>query len=149
APDADAQLARSEPALHRGLSELRDEIHRRPELLGRIRAKYRMKNTTGYSLNAFVDYQRPVDILAHVLIGSEGTLAFIAEAVLNTVPLLPFKATGLLFFPSIHAACDAIAPFRDAGARALELMDRPACALRQASRGCRPRSPSFRPGRRH
>jgi D-lactate dehydrogenase len=131
APDADQQLQRSEPALHRGLAELREEILRRPELLGRIRAKYRMKNTTGYSLNAFVDYQRPVDILAHVLIGSEGTLAFIAEAVLDTVPVLPFKATGLLFFPSIHTACDAIAPFRDAGARALELMD--SASLRAAA----------------
>ena len=90
-----------------------------------------MKNTTGYSLNAFVDYQRPVDIFAHVLIGSEGTLAFIAEAVLETVPVLPFKSTGLLFFPSIHAACDAIAPFRDAGARALELMD--SASLRAAA----------------
>ena len=110
---------------------MRQEILARPELLGRIRAKYRMKNTTGYSLNAFVDYQRPVDIFAHVLIGSEGTLAFIAEAVLDTVPVLPFKSTGLLFFPNIHAACDAIAPFRDAGARALELMD--SASLRAAA----------------
>jgi D-lactate dehydrogenase len=121
--DADEQLRLAEPALHQGLSELRQELMRRPELLGRVRAKYKMKNTTGYSLNAFVDYERPVDIFTHVLIGSEGTLAFIAEAVLDTVPVLPFKSTGLLFFPDIHAACAAIVPFRDAGARALELMD--------------------------
>jgi len=130
-PDADQRLRDAEPALHQGLLELRAEILRRPELLERIRAKYRMKNTTGYSLNAFVDYQRPVDIFAHVLIGSEGTLAFIAEAVLDTVPVLPFKSTGLLFFPDIHAACAAIAPFRDAGARALELMD--SASLRAAA----------------
>jgi len=130
-PDADEQLRQAEPALHQGLTELRQEVMKRPELLGRVRAKYRMKNTTGYSLNAFVDYQRPVDIFAHVLIGSEGTLAFIAEAVLDTVPVLPFKSTGLLFFPDIHAACDAIAPFRDAGARALELMD--SASLRAAA----------------
>jgi D-lactate dehydrogenase len=130
-PDADEQLRLAEPALHQGLAELRQEVMQRPELLGRVRAKYRMKNTTGYSLNAFVDYQRPVDIFAHVLIGSEGTLAFIAEAVLDTVPVLPFKSTGLLFFPNIHAACDAIAPFRDAGARALELMD--SASLRAAA----------------
>jgi D-lactate dehydrogenase len=130
-PDADQRLREAEPALYQGLVELREEILGRPELLGRIRAKYRMKNTTGYSLNAFVDYQRPVDIFAHVLIGSEGTLAFIAEAVLDTVPVLPFKSTGLLFFPDIHAACGAIAPFRDAGARALELMD--SASLRAAA----------------
>src|SRR5204863_262639 len=80
--------------------------------------------TTGYSLNAFVDYARPVDMLAHLLIGSEGTLAFISEAVLRTVPDLPFKLTGLLLFPDLREACAAIVPLREAGARALELMDR-------------------------
>ncbi len=107
---SDDQLRTAEPALYQGLLELREQVMTQTELLGRIRAKYKMKNTTGYSLNAFVDYQRPVDIFAHLLIGSEGTLAFIAEAVLDTVPVLPFKSTGLLFFPNIHTACDAIAP---------------------------------------
>jgi D-lactate dehydrogenase len=130
-PDADDQLRTAEPALHQGLLELRAEVLTRPELLARIRAKYRMKNTTGYSLNALVDFEHPVDIFSHLLIGSEGTLAFIAEAVLDTVPVLPFKSTGLLFFPDIHAACGAIAPFRDAGARALELMD--SASLRAAA----------------
>ena len=51
-------------------------------LSSRIRAKYRIKNTTGYSLNALLDFERPVDIFAHLLVGAEGTLAFIAEAVL-------------------------------------------------------------------
>ena len=131
ADGADAELLAREPALHRGLQALRDEVRSRPALVERIRAKYRMKNTTGYQLNAFVDFERPVDIFAHLLVGSEGTLAFIAEAVLDTVPVLPHKSTGLLFFPDVHAACAAIAPFRDAGARALELLD--AASLRAAS----------------
>ena len=104
------------------ISEL--EIQANPRLAERIRAKYKMKNTTGYSLNAFLDFERPVDIFRNLLVGSEGTLAFIAEAVLNTVPDLPVKYTGLLLFPNIHAACTAIAPLRDADAKALELMDR-------------------------
>ena len=131
ADDADAQLRAREPALHEGLLRLRDEVRSRPAMVERIRAKYRMKNTTGYQLNAFVDFDRPVDIFAHLLVGSEGTLAFIAEAVLDTVPVLPHKSTGLLFFGDIHAACAAIAPLRDAGARALELLD--AASLRAAS----------------
>ena len=90
----------------------------------RVRNKYRMKNTTGYSLNAFLDFDRAVDIFQHVLIGSEGTLAFIAEAVLNTVPDLPVKYTGLLLFPDLYAAADSIVPLRQAGAKALEIMDR-------------------------
>ena len=124
AADADAQLRAREPALAQGLLDLKAEIERNPGLALRIRDKYRMKNTTGYSLNAFLDYDRPVDIFRHLLVGSEGTLAFIAEAVLRTVPDLPVKVTGFLLFPSIHAACAAIVPLRDAGAAALELLDR-------------------------
>ncbi|HUK12822.1 MAG TPA: FAD-binding and (Fe-S)-binding domain-containing protein [Thermoanaerobaculaceae bacterium] len=124
AADADAVFRQREPALAQGLLELKRELASRPALAERIRSKYRMKNTTGYSLNAFLDFERPVDIFAHLLIGSEGTLAFIAEAVLQTVPDLPVKHTGLLLFPDLHAACAAIVPLREAGAKALELMDR-------------------------
>jgi D-lactate dehydrogenase len=123
-PRADDELRAREPALHAGLLELKRRLESDDVLSARIRAKYRMKNTTGYSLNAFLDYARPAEIFSHLLIGGEGTLAFISEAVLSTVPDLPVKLTGLLLFPDIHAACAAIAPLRDAGAKALELMDR-------------------------
>ncbi len=89
-----------------------------------MRNKYRTKNTTGYSLNAFLDFDTAVDIFQHLIIGSEGTLAFIAEATLNTVPDLPVKYTGLLLFPDLYAAADSIVPLRQAGAKALEIMDR-------------------------
>ena len=124
APDAEARFRLAEPKLAEGLLELKRQLEANPVLAARIRAKYRMKNTTGYSLNAFLDYSSPAEIFSHLLIGAEGTLAFIAEAVLQTVPDLPVKYTGLLLFPDLHAACAAIAPLRDAGAAALELMDR-------------------------
>jgi D-lactate dehydrogenase len=124
APDADARFRQYEPLLAEGLLQLKKQLQADTELAGRIRAKYRMKNTTGYSLNAFLDYSSPVEIFSHLLIGAEGTLAFIAEAVLETVPDLPVKYTGLLLFPDLHAACAAIEVLRDAGAAALELMDR-------------------------
>jgi D-lactate dehydrogenase len=123
-PNADVLFREREPRLAAGLLELKRQLEANTELATRIRAKYRMKNTTGYSLNAFLDFDRPVDIFSHLLIGAEGTLAFIAEAVLETVPDFPVKYTGLLLFPDLHAACAAIAPLRDAGAAALELMDR-------------------------
>jgi D-lactate dehydrogenase len=126
APDADERFRTREPALAEGLLALRREILDRPALRDRIRAKYRTKNTNGYSLNALLDAERPVDIMRQLLIGSEGTLAFIAEAVLRTVPELPVRYTGMLFFAGLHPACAAIAPLRDAGAVALELMDRAA-----------------------
>ena len=125
-PRADEIFHEQEPHLAQGLLDLKRQIESNPPLYERIRSKYRMKNATGYSLNAFIDFARPLEILRHLLIGSEGTLAFIAEAVLNTVPDLPVKYTGLLLFPNLHAACAAIVPLRDAGAKALEVMDRAA-----------------------
>jgi len=125
-PAAEEKFAAAEPELARGLMDLKRRIENNPALRQRIRAKYRMKNTTGYSLNAFLDFERPLEIFEHVLIGSEGTLAFIAEAVLNTVPDLPVKYTGLLLFPDLHKAAASIVPLRDAGAAALEIMDRAA-----------------------
>ena len=124
ASDADDLFRAREPRLTDGLLRLRAEILASSALCERIRAKYRRKNTTGYSLNALIDFERPVDIFRNLLIGSEGTLAFIAEAVLDTVPDLPVKYTGLLLFRNLHHACAAIVPLREAGARALELMDR-------------------------
>ncbi len=123
-PEAEEQFLAREPKLARGILELKRKIESNTALRDRIRAKYRMKNTTGYSLNAFIDYDRAVDIMQHVLIGSEGTLAFIAEAVLDSVPDLPVKYTGLLLFPDLYAASAAIVPLREAKAAALEIMDR-------------------------
>ena len=88
---------------------------------------------------------------AHLLIGSEGTLAFLAEGVLRTVPDLPVKYTGLLFFRHIETAADAVVPLAAAGAAAIELMDRAAlrsvetmpgvpAAARDARRRTRPGS---------
>ncbi len=130
---ADEIFRERESRLTGGLLELKRQIV--PALRERIRAKYRMKNTTGYSLNAFLDFDRAVDIFRHLLIGSEGTLAFIAEAVLHTVPDLPVKYTGLLLFPDLHTTCAAIVPLRDTGAKALELMDRAALASVESQAG--------------
>jgi D-lactate dehydrogenase len=124
APDADLKFCAAEPALAEGLLRLKADLLANSALAGRIRAKYRTKNTTGYSLNAFLDFDRPVDIFRNLLVGSEGTLAFIADAVLKSVPDLPVKVTAFLLFPDLHAACAAIIPLRDAGAAALELLDR-------------------------
>ncbi|HRH46686.1 MAG TPA: FAD-binding oxidoreductase [Pyrinomonadaceae bacterium] len=106
------------------ISNLRDEVRENSELAARIRRKYRQKNTVGYCLNAFLDFEHPLDILVHLIIGGEGTLAFIAEAVLNTLPDLPFKTTGMLYFESSETACNAIFDLKNTGAAALEFMDR-------------------------
>ncbi len=123
-PGADEEFHAREPELARGILALKSQLMTNPGLRERVRNKYRMKNTTGYSLNAFLDFDTAVDIFQHVMIGSEGTLAFIAEAVLNTVPDLPVKYTGLLLYSDLYAAADSIVPLRQAGAKTLEIMDR-------------------------
>lgn len=145
-PDADAVLRTREPDLAGGLLALKREVEADARLRDRIRAKYRMKNTTGYSLNALLDFARPVDIFAHLLVGSEGTLAFIAEAVLRTVPELPVRHTGLLLFPDLRASCRAIEPLAAAGAAALELMDRASLAAVAHRPGMPPEIAGLPPG---
>jgi D-lactate dehydrogenase len=110
--------------LYKSLVEIREQVNNNTLLYHKIRNKYQTKTTVGYSLNAFIDHEHPLDILAHLLIGAEGTLAFISEAVLQTVPDYRFKSTALLYFPDIYAACQAIVPLTNAGAAMVELMDR-------------------------
>lgn len=122
---AAAQLFENEqPHIAKGLLELKQRITRNSQLATRIRRRYQAKNNNGYLLNAFLDFDSPLDILTHLLIGSEGTLGFIAEAVLHTLPDFPHKCTGQLYFKDIQDAASAIDPLRQSGARAAEIMDR-------------------------
>ena len=122
--NAHSKFESEAPEIVNEIRALREVILSNAPLLERIRRKYKQKNTVGYGLNAFVDYEHPLDILSHLIIGGEGTLAFIAEAVLNTVPDLPFKMTGMLYFENPKIACDAIPILKETGAEALEFMDR-------------------------
>lgn len=123
-PESREAFRASHAALLAGLLELARRIRSDAALAGRIRRKYRIKNTTGYSLHALVDFEDPIEILQHLMVGSEGTLGFISEVTYRTVPELPLKATSLMLFPDIATACRAIAPLREAGVSAAELMDR-------------------------
>src|SRR5699024_9364569 len=130
-PGADATLARQEPQLHRMLGRLREKLRGDSHLRGRIEHQFSMKNTMGYALNAFLDFDEPVQILAHLLVGSEGTLAYIASVVLRTVPVPTHNATTLLTLPDISAATDALPGLLEAGANAVELMDPAALRVAQ------------------
>ena len=126
APGAAERFAAAEPELAAGLAQIRDEIRADAELAERIRRKFAIKNTTGYRLCAFLDAEEPLEIFRRLLVGSEGTLGFVAEAVFETVPLPARKTTAWVHFADID---DAIAPVRDlveSGATAVELMVAPA-----------------------
>ncbi|MEV5610144.1 FAD-binding and (Fe-S)-binding domain-containing protein [Streptomyces sp. NPDC052225] len=122
-PDADERLAHAEPALCEGLLAIKREIEADAELTRRIRAKYEIKNTNGYRLDAFLDGDTPVRILRGLMVGSEGTFGFISEVVFDTLPLDRKVSTALLFFPTLTAAAAAVPVFNEAGALAVELMD--------------------------
>lgn len=94
------------------------------DLSARIRRKFAMKNTTGYSLNALVDFTDPLEIIQHLMVGSEGTLGFIADVTYRTVPEHPHKASALMLFADIQTACAAVAVLKGCRVDAVELMDR-------------------------
>jgi D-lactate dehydrogenase len=119
------RFAAAEPELARGLAEIREEIRADADLSDRIRRKFEIKNTTGYRLCAFLDADEPVEIFRRLLVGSEGTLAFLAEAVLDTVPHGRVTTNALLFFPDIDAAAVPVPALVEAGASAVELMVNP------------------------
>lgn len=110
------------------LSKLAESCRNNPELADKIRHKYRLKNTTGYSLNSLVDYDDPIEILQHLLIGSEGTLGFIADITYNTVIDHAFKTSGLFVFADIEKTCLAVSALSKTQVAAVELMDSRALA---------------------
>jgi D-lactate dehydrogenase len=125
-PESRAQFARSHSDFIGKLDSLAERVRANTALAERIRRKYKMKNTTGYSLNALVDYEDPVDILSHLMIGSEGTLGFLSEITYRTVPDHPHKATALVLFNDIETACLAVTALKPTPVVAAELADRAA-----------------------
>jgi D-lactate dehydrogenase len=134
---ADAHLARDEPELHAGLAALRDQLRSDPRCVKRIQQLHSLKNTMGYGLNSFLDHTEPVRILEHLVIGSEGTLAFLGEATYRTVPIRPHVATGLLIYPDLASATASLPDLVSAKLATVELMD--ATSLRVSQRD--PKSP--------
>lgn len=106
------------------LAELGRATRANTELAGKIRHKYRLKNTTGFSLNALVDYDDPLDILNHLMVGSEGTLGFISAVTYHTVPDHPHKASALVVFPDVESCCLAVPVLKQQPVSAVELLDR-------------------------
>jgi D-lactate dehydrogenase len=112
--------------LVRELDALARSTRANEALAARIRHKFRLKNTTGYSLNALVDFEDPIDVLAHLMIGSEGTLGFISEITYATVADHADKASALILFDDLETACRAVTLLKSTPVAAVELADRAA-----------------------
>ena len=121
-----ADFRASHATLLTGLERLSAETRDNSELAEKIRHKYRLKNTTGYALNSLVDFDDGIEILKHLMIGSEGTLGFISNITYQTVVDEPEKAAALAFFPDMGSTCRATTVLQQAPVSAVELMDRAA-----------------------
>ena len=117
------------------ITALSQSLRSEPETVERIRRKYRIKNTTGYSVNALIDFDDPIDMIQHLIIGSEGTLGFISEVTFRTLDEPTHKATSLMLFPDIAKACEAVLLLKDCQVSAAELMDRTALRSVESKEG--------------
>ena len=112
---------------HKGLVDeicaIRDEIRADKELAERIRRKYAIKCVTGLNLLPFVLYDDPFDIILHSVVGSEGTLCFVSEVTMRTLPLMPLHKTAMVYFRSIREACEAVVAIKSLDVSAVELLD--------------------------
>ncbi|REG99027.1 FAD-binding and (Fe-S)-binding domain-containing protein [Flavobacterium aquicola] len=115
---------KNQSALIQEIESLRDQIKNDETLYHQIKNKFKIKNTTGYSINALVDYQDPIEIIKHLMVGSEGTLAFISNVTFKTVIDEKHKSCSLLIFKTIQDACNATILLKSAPVAAVELLDR-------------------------
>ena len=118
-----SRFMQNESALANGILLCKNEIESQSKLMNKIRHKYRIKNTLGYSLNAIIDYKHPLDIFAHLIVGAEGTLAFFSDVVLDTIDDPPLKTMGLVLFDSVASSMAALPVLVNEGADAVEMLD--------------------------
>ena len=115
------------PQFIRKIDDLRIKTQNNPVLCELIRKKYAIKNVTGLTILPFVEYNDPFDIIAHLMVGSEGTLAFLSSITMTTAEILPYSASALLLFPTTKLACEAITEMKQTGLlSAAEFFDRKA-----------------------
>lgn len=133
--DSIRKFRRSHDHVIDAINNLSTRVKSKPDLSGLIRKKFSIKNTTGYSLNALIDFEDPIEIIQHLMIGSEGTLGFISEITLDTVPEYSHKATSLLFFSDILSACKTIKTLKELPVNAAEIMDRASLSTVQGKPG--------------
>src|SRR4029077_238320 len=125
-PDAEKEFALAEPRLAEGLLELRRELLADPALAERTRRKYAIRNTHGLRLCALLDGETPLEIFRRLLVGSEGTLAFIAEVVIETIPAPRVTSVAWIPVASVDEASALVPALVSLGASTAELMIAPA-----------------------
>jgi len=90
------------------IEALRDKVRADKELAERIAKKYSIKNVTGLNLRPLIAYDDPFDIIAHSMVGSEGTLAFLSEVTMKTLHDYKYKASAMVYFLTMKESCEAV-----------------------------------------
>ncbi len=103
-----AEFRKSHPEMIKRIESLRDRVRADKELADRIRTKYSIKNVTGLNIRPLLAYDDPFDIMAHCMVGSEGTLAFLSEVTMKTLHDYPYKASAMLYFLTMKESCEAV-----------------------------------------
>ena len=122
-PQSREEFRKSHPEFISHIEQLRDQTRANQALTDRIRSKYSIKNVTGLNILPFIEHDDPFDIIAHLMVGSEGTLAFLAEATMTTLPILPYSASALIYFTDTRNACGAVIRLKQNPVSAVELFD--------------------------
>ena len=99
---------KSHPEFLKKIEDLRDKVRADEELASRIRTKYSIKNVTGLNLRPLIAYDDPFDIIAHSMVGSEGTLAFLSEVTMKTLYDYKYKASAMVYFLTMKESCEAV-----------------------------------------
>ncbi|MEA4916704.1 FAD-binding and (Fe-S)-binding domain-containing protein [Proteiniphilum sp.] len=125
---ADKESCRTFIASHPEFISKIEQLHRdavnNKFIRERISSKYQLKNTCGYGVNSLIDFNDPIQIIQHLMIGSEGTLGFVSQATFETVHDAPLKAAAMIYFSNLRDVSNTIIPLRSCQVSAAELMDR-------------------------
>ena len=111
----------SHPEFLKKIENLRDRVRADEELASRIRTKYSIKNVTGLNLRPLIAYDDPFDIIAHSMVGSEGTLAFLSEVTMKTLHDYPYKASAMVYFLTMKESCEAVVAMKKLKAGEVDL----------------------------
>ena len=123
-PQSREAFRRSHPEILSSIEDLRDEVLADKELSDRIRHKYSIKNVTGLNLLPLVTYTDPFDIILHLMVGSEGTLAFLSEVKLKTLKTAPLRADAMIYFKDMVQAAKAVIAMKALDVSAAEMLDK-------------------------
>ena len=123
-PSSREIFEKNRPEFIAEIKKIRDDVRANPELVEKIKRKYSIKNVTGLNILPFVRFDDPFDIITHLMVGSEGTLAFLARAVLRTEKIVPRSASAMVYLPGIDYACKAVQALQTEPVASVELLDR-------------------------